>query len=416
MNDSDLLWPGAHRRAAVFTDASVIRSMAEVEGAWLDALIAAGVAPKSAALDLTGLSAELDPAAITDAAEDGGNPVIPFLAAVREQLGTEHPDTTQWMHRGLTSQDTLDTALILCTKEALSRIATSLDSQVEALATLADLHRHTLMVGRTLSQHALPITFGFKASNWLRGLLAAREDLTTALDTLPAQFGGAAGTLAATVDLLRDASDPSAAARELAAAAATALGLIADAPWHTGRRPVTRIGDTFVTVTDALGRVANDVVLMSRPELGELSEPSADGRGASSSMPQKRNPVLSILIRRAAMTAPLHGAQLHLAAAQSVDERPDGSWHTEWTALRTLAQSAVVAADQSTELLTGLVVHPESMTRHLDDAMPDLLAERVAQHDEADDSLLEPADYLGVIDALVDEAIAMARTEDHHAN
>ena len=123
--------------------------------------------------------------------------------------------------------------------------------------------------------------------------------------------------------------------------------------WHTSRAPLTRYADALVRATDAMGHIANDVLLLARPEIAELAEPAVAGRGGSSTMPQKANPVLSVLVRRAALAAPAQAAQLHLAAASTVDERPDGSWHTEWTALATLSRHTLTAASQTAELLDG---------------------------------------------------------------
>jgi 3-carboxy-cis,cis-muconate cycloisomerase len=141
---------------------------------------------------------------------------------------------------------------------------------------------------------------------------------------------------------------------------------------------VLRTGETFAAVCAALGRIANDVLLLSRPELGELREPAAEGRGVSSAMPQKQNPVLSVLLKRTALTAPQLVAQLHVAASQFVDERPDGAWHTEWPALRELARLAVAASSHAAELTAGLTVESARMRANLDASGPAVLAERIS--------------------------------------
>ena len=185
---------------------------------------------------------------------------------------------------------------------------------------------------------------------------------TSCAESLPVQVGGAAGTLAAVAELARAVdADPAARAVSLAGDLAVRLSLRPAPPWHTNRRPITRLGDAMVAATDAWGHIANDVLLRSRPEIAELSEGGGPGRGGSSTMPHKQNPVLSVLIRRAALTAPSLGASLHAAAAAAVDERPDGGWHAEWAPLRTLARQTVVVAMQTTELVAGLVVHTDRM-------------------------------------------------------
>ena len=217
------------------------------------------------------------------------------------------------------------------------------------------------MVARTLTQHAAPTTFGAKAAGWLNGVVDAYERLS-ALAT-PVQIGGAVGTWSATTELatlLTGAADPAAVVDGVVRSTATTLGLDTRLPWHTTRTPVTAAADALVGCTDCWGRIASDVVTLVRPEIAELSEPATEERGGSSSMPHKRNPVLSILIRRAAMSAPQLAATLHTAAALANDERPDGSWHAEWDTLRTLARRTVVAGSQCGELLAGLQVHSDA--------------------------------------------------------
>jgi 3-carboxy-cis,cis-muconate cycloisomerase len=228
-------------------------------------------------------------------------------------------------------------------------------------------------VGRSLTQHSLPFTFGLRAAQWFQGTAAAGRQLA-GLD-FPVQFGGAAGTLAAATVLTRGSA---ATPFGLADALASQLGLAAaPAPWHTNRLAVTSLGNALAAVLDAFGKIAADVLFLSRPEVGELAEPRAAGRGVSSAMPQKQNPVLSVLVRSAALQAPALAAQLHLAAANFNDERPDAAWHTEWPALRQLLALSLGAAGHVRELAEGLRVFPDAMRRNLDLAGPLLLAEGV---------------------------------------
>jgi 3-carboxy-cis,cis-muconate cycloisomerase len=182
------------------------------------------------------------------------------------------------------------------------------------------------------------------------------------------------------------------------------LGLDIRQPWHTTRTPVTAAADAFVGCTDCWGRIASDVVTLARPEIAELSEPATEGRGGSSSMPHKRNPVLSILIRRAAISAPQLAATLHTAASLANDERPDGAWHAEWDTLRTLARRTVVAGSQCAELLSGLDVHAARMAERLGAA--DVLGEQRAIADLADQQ--PSATYFGAVDRLIDESLRRA--------
>jgi len=291
------------------------------------------------------------------------------------------------------------------------------NTQIGLLHNLIERHRWALMTGRTLTQRAVPITFGLKAAHWLTALLDATDDVTRL--RLPAQFGGAAGTLAATSLLaeLAGADDPPATAVEVAAHAARTLGLRPGVPWHTTRAPITRIGTALVGCTDAWGRIAADVLTLSRPEIAELAEGSG---GGSSSMPHKANPVLSVLLRRAALAGPGLGAQLHLAAADARDERPDGAWHLEWSALRDLARHTATAAIQTTELLRGLVTHPDRMRATITAASDEVLAELrslsrtgcrtqdLASRASRPES--DVADYLGATALIIDSVLDRARS------
>jgi 3-carboxy-cis,cis-muconate cycloisomerase len=268
----------------------------------------------------------------------------------------------------------------------------------------------TPMIGRTLTQHAVPTTFGAVAAAWLDGIIDAAELLVVARTLLPAQIGGAVGTLAAPAELARlRGLDGSAVALRLSSRTAETLGLQTRRPWHTSRSPLTRTADAIVSTTDAWGHLATDVATLSRTEIGELSEPSAAGRGGSSTMPHKHNPVLSILIRRAAITTPSLAATIHLAAATSGDQRPDGVWHAEWAALRDLGRRAVVAASQTTELVQGLDVDTDRMRQTLNASAADALAERRGLADlvgtTADN---DPLTYLGTAAELVAGAVERA--------
>ncbi len=399
---TNLLWPGDERAGELMSDATLLASMIAVESAWLDALVAAGVAPDLCSADLSGLVSDGDCALIAAGSEDGGNPVIGLVALLRDRASAE---VGRWLHRGLTSQDVIDTGLMLATRAVADELKSQLAEQISALSGLAVTHRETRMVARTLTQHAVPTTFGAKAALWCNGVVDAYRQLSAL--TFPVQIGGAGGTLAAATDLaaLADQPNPSATSVELMQNTAATLGLAARMPWHTTRAPVTAIGDALIGCTDAWGRIASDVVTLVRPEIAELSEPASGGRGGSSSMPKKRNPVLSILIRRAAISAPSLGATLHTAAALANDERPDGSWHAEWETLRMLARRAVVAGSQCSELLAGLEVHQARMASNLDSV--DVLGEQRVIAELVGKA--PSGDYVGANDVLIDESLDRAK-------
>jgi 3-carboxy-cis,cis-muconate cycloisomerase len=381
---NDLLWPGDTRGGDHLTEASFLRAMVSVEAAWLDVLgIGHGPLP------------DLDPTSIHP--EAAGNPVPALVAILRERLDG---DAARWLHRGLTSQDVVDSAVMMMLRDAVSAVRRELRAQIGGVADLAERHRSTPMVARTLTQHAVPTTFGLKVSGWLTGVLDA-EDGLAALG-FPVQLGGAAGSMAAIVEL---GIDPATARDQLA----DALDLAPTLPWHTSRAPVTRIGDAAVGCTDAWGRIANDMLTLSRPEIGELAE--GEG-GGSSTMPHKRNPTLSILVRRTAMVAPQLAATLHLAAADSADERAAGAWHAEWATVATLVRHTVIAASQTTDLIAGVRVNAERMAATLGAA--DVGSE---QRSMAELAGHEPWGKYGgasdeIIDAVLDRARRSLKTEE----
>jgi 3-carboxy-cis,cis-muconate cycloisomerase len=370
-----MVLPGSYRADGLGADA-LVRAMLRVEVAWARVL---GSDVEAAVRDWT---PELDPVEV----EAAGNPVLPLVSALRSRV----PDT---VHTGLTSQDVLDTALVLLARDGVARVRADLGRVAAALGRLADEHRGSVMAGRTLTQHAVPITFGLKAARWLDSVLDAVPDVERL--RFPVQCGGAAGTLSRAAL----SADP----LEAAAAFARALDLVwPGLPWHTQRAPITRIGDALVRVCDALGVFAADVLTLGRPEIAEVREGAAPGRGGSSTMPHKQNPVLAVLVNSASLRAPGLGAQLHLCAARAVDERPDGAWHAEWPALLELIELTVVAASQAAELAEGLRVFPDVMARRAGDVAADLLAER------GGGGAADLPGYLGAADAFVDHVLARA--------
>ncbi|MEV7694345.1 lyase family protein [Microbacterium sp. NPDC089189] len=443
--DGGLLSPVTVGHDALVADDAVLTALLGAEAALTRAWARVGVAPDAAATAvseaLTGDPGWLDAAPIARAAVAGGNPVIPLVRAAKERVPGE---VRIWVHRGATSQDILDTALMTTSRAAGAQIVRSLARVEAALAALASAHRDDVSAARTLTQHAVPTTLGARAASWLRGVTRARARLAGVLDTLPAQLGGAGGTLASFVEI--GGADAAAA---LPAAFADEVGLATpDAPWHVERWPVTELGDALVQVVDALGRLAGDVATGSRTEIGEFAEGTG---GGSSAMPQKQNPAASVLVRSAALRAPQLAATLHLAAALAVDERPDGAWHAEWPTLRDLLRLALGASGSAASLAEGLRAFPVRAAEILR-ADPLIIAERLsivlapvlgadevarivsaagaggdlrqlvvdaleaavdrapgAPHpSDGVDALLDPANYTGAAAALVDRAVRAA--------
>jgi 3-carboxy-cis,cis-muconate cycloisomerase len=385
--DFGLLSPATAGTAAsrLTSDYQFIQAMLDVELEWVRVLadagyIDAGLIP---AVEAASTAELYDAASLAERAQGGGNPVIPLLGDLRARVKESSPAAAAAIHKGATSQDILDSALLLMANRTLDVILADLKAAASALARLADTHRGTVTVARTLTQHSLPSTFGLKAANWLSGIGQAGVQLSEVAGRLPLQWGGAAGTMAALTSVAAKGPQNKTANNDGGALALTAqlaerLGL-ADpvAPWQTNRLPVTALAAALADVLAASGKVANDVLLLSRPEFGELSEPRAEGRGVSSAMPQKQNPVLSVLIRSAALAAPGHLAQVQAAAAGAIDERPDGSWHVEWQALRQLLRLAGGAAAKLAELADGLVVHADRMQDNLAITGPLVVSEKI---------------------------------------
>lgn len=384
MTDLGLLLPGSHRSRGLVGDEQVLRCLVRAEAAWVQAQADLELVPTEHAraleqvLEPQRFRAAFDLEDLAQRAELGGNAVIPMLADLRAAVREIDPAAAGSVHRGLTSQDVQDTAMMLLVREARREILSSLEAAERALGDLAQAHRGTLSVARTLTQHAMPSTFGLRCAQWLSGVLDAHEQL--AAIRLPAAIGGAVGTLAGACDLFpqEQPADASQRALDLHAAWAQRLGLeMPGHVWHTARGPVLGAGSALGVVCAALGKIADDVLLLSRPELAELQEPSGPGRGVSSAMPQKQNPVLSVLLRRTALSAPQHVATLFAAAGSSVDERPDGAWHAEWPALRDLLRLAAISSSQLAELSSGLRVDAEQMVENLRMTGPALLSSRI---------------------------------------
>ncbi|KTS05552.1 lyase family protein [Microbacterium testaceum] len=353
--DLGLLSPVTVGHDALVSDSFVLSALVRAECALVAAYEEVGVAPREARRDIDhtfGIDEKYgNPAAglevdrlITESVS-GGNPVIPLVGMLKAQVTAEH---RAWIHRGATSQDILDTALMIVARRAMDQVRSSLRIAGEWARHLAVTHADDVSAARTLTQHAVPTTLGARAATWARGIERASRRLENL--EYPAQLGGAGGTLASFVEIT--GSEETAAA--LPAAFARALDLDApDAPWHVTRWPITELGDALVQAIDALGKVAGDVATLSRTEIGEVSEGVG---GGSSAMPQKQNPAEAVLIRSAALRAPQLGATLHLAASLAVDERPDGAWHAEWPTLRELLRLALGATRHAASMLAHLRV------------------------------------------------------------
>ncbi|WP_405968194.1 3-carboxy-cis,cis-muconate cycloisomerase [Streptomyces sp. NBC_00015] len=356
-DDAGLLAPGwtGSPAAAATADGAYLRALLDAEAALTRAQEALGLAPQGAGAAVTSAAGDggFDVRSLAGRARDGGNPVIPLVADLTKAVGEEYGP---YVHRGATSQDIMDTATMLVAVRTLDLLLADLDRVQRALARLAAAHRDTPMPGRTLTQHAVPTTFGLKAAGWRSLVLDARDRVTAVRDALPAQLGGAAGTLAAFTAY----GAPDATA--LPAAFARELGLRAPLlPWHTLRTPIADLAGCLALAAGALGKVATDVLTLARTEIAEVAE---SGGGGSSAMPHKANPVRSTLIAAAARRAPQLAATLYGSLAAE-DERPAGAWHAEWEPLRELLRLTGGAARDAAELTEGLRVDADAMRAHL---------------------------------------------------
>ncbi|WP_438293109.1 3-carboxy-cis,cis-muconate cycloisomerase [Streptomyces sp. HUAS TT7] len=343
-------------------DGAVLRAMLDAEAALARAQAEAGGVPGRAAQALTKAagSDRFDARRLALRAGAGGNPVIPLVADLRAAVAELSPGDEEFVHRGATSQDILDTALMLVAARTLDLIGVDLAATAASLATLADRHRATVMAARTLTQHAVPTTFGLKAAGWRSLVLDAHDRVVRVRATLPVQLGGAAGTLAAFEEYGMEGAGLVGAG--LVGAFAAELGLRApELPWHVLRTPVADLAGVLAFCAGALGKVAADVLVLSRTEVGEVAEGTG---GVSSSMPHKSNPVRSVLLASAARQVPALVSTLYASMAAE-DERPPGAWHAEWSPLREALRLCGGAARGAAVLCGELSVFPARMRSNL---------------------------------------------------
>jgi 3-carboxy-cis,cis-muconate cycloisomerase len=433
----------AGRAAGEVDDRAWLQGMLDFEAALAHAAAASGVPlPDGAAERIAAecRAENFDAVALGRAAAASGNPAVPLVRALSERLPG---DAAAYVHFGATSQDAIDTAAMLVARRSLGAILADLAAAADACATLADVHRRTVEVGRTLLQQALPLPFGLKAAGWLCALDEARAGLAHVHAHAPAvQLGGAVGTLASLGE----------AGVAVAADMAARLGLAEPTmPWHTNRTRPATIACALGVAAGVVAKVAQDVALLAQTEVAEARETGGHGRGGSSTMPHKRNPVAAVAARACAERAPGLVATM-LAAMGQEHERAAGRWHAEWETLSELLRVVGSGAAWLRESVEALEVDPTRMRANLD-ATGDLLmaesvttrlvpalgrpeahalAERAARRavdahrplrdvllDESDvrghldadgiDAALAPERYLGVADAFIDRALAAHR-------
>jgi 3-carboxy-cis,cis-muconate cycloisomerase len=381
-------------------DRSRVQSLLDFEAALARAEARTGVIPAAAAPVIAArCSADLvDMEALARGAALAGNLAIPLVKQLTVLVSADDPVAARYVHWGATSQDAIDTGLVLRLRGATKQIEAEIERLAAALATLADAHRATIVAGRTWLQQAVPTSFGLKAAGWLdaverhRGRLAELRRRALVL-----QFGGAVGSLAAV----------GVRGNEVAAALAEELELpLPDLPWHAHRDRMAEVATTLGLCTGSLGKIARDLSLHAQTEIGELAEPGAPGRGGSSTMPHKRNPVASAVVLAAAGRVPGLVATM-LGAMVQEEERGLGGWHAEWETLPELVGLCGGALHHLTDAVAGLRVDTTRMAANLEATGGLIYAEAVQM-------ALAEATGRGQAQRLVAAACDRARAEGRH--
>jgi 3-carboxy-cis,cis-muconate cycloisomerase len=382
---------------AIFSDEQFVRSMLEVEAALARVEANLGIIPGEAAERISAMASlqHIDLAGLRASMESQGFPVIELVRQLRQAVGD---DTASYVHRGATTQDIIDTARVLQCRAALIAIERDLNQTLNNLASLADSHRHTLMAGRTHSQHALPIPFGLKVAAWIAPLCRQRARLAQSRRRiLMIQFGGAAGTLASL----------GTRGSEVQTALAEALDLsVPLMPWHTQRDGIVELAGWLSMLTGSLAKMAQDIILLSQSEVGELRESSDHSRGGSTTMPQKSNPITSEYIVGAARINASLLASLHQAMVQE-HERGTHGWQVELALLPQMFAVTTSALRRALFLSEYLEVDGERMRRNVAASNGLMMAEAVT-------SALIPIPGQQDAKKLVTEAARVAASTGQH--
>ena len=344
--------------SSIFSPLNSVQRMLDVEAALAQALAAEGVIPQDVAAVIADccVAKNIDLDTIAREARQAGNLAIPLIRQLTAQVGVHDPEAAKYVHWGATSQDVIDTALVLQLQEALQWVSEELATLANALARLALRYRKTPMMGRTWMQQALPITFGLRAAGWLDAVLRHQDRIAILRNQVSVlQFGGAAGSLASLGDQGLAVAHALASRLELAVPAA---------PWHAHRDRVTEVATTLGLLTGTFGKIARDVSLQMQTEIAEVSEPVAQGRGGSSTMPHKRNPVACAMVIAASERVPPLVSTM-LSAMVQEHERALGGWQAEWDTLPQIAELTAAALSQLRDMIEGLQVDEARMRANI---------------------------------------------------
>ncbi len=381
-------------------DRARVQGMLDFEAALARAEAREGVIPATAAPAIAAQcsAAAYDLDAIGRGAALAGNLAIPLVRELTARVEAADPKAAPFVHWGATSQDAIDTGLVLQLRPVLERIASELTRLGDALAALVEAHRATPIAGRTWMQHAVPTSFGLKAAGWLDAVLRHQERVADLQRrALVLQFGGAAGNLAALGD--NGLGVATALADELRLA-------LPDLPWHAHRDRLAEVATTMGLLAGTLGKMARDVALHGQTEVAELHEPDGPGRGSSSSMPHKRNPLSSAVALAAATRAPGLVASV-LSAMVQEDERGLGGWQAEWETLPELLNLVGGALHHLADAMAGLGVDPARMAANLE-------ASRGLVFAEAVEIALAEKTGRAAARRLVEDACRQAQAEGRH--
>jgi 3-carboxy-cis,cis-muconate cycloisomerase len=339
----------------IFSERATVARYVEVEVALAQVEGRLGLIPPEAAdaIKRRASANDIDLDQLRQATNVVGYPIVGVVAQLAKQCG----EAGRYLHWGATTQDIMDTAVVLQMRAGLALIDADLVALDQTLAQLANSHRATVMAGRTHLQHALPITFGYKAAVWLSALVRHRRRLEEIRPrVLVGQFAGAVGTLASLGDKGLAVHDALMAELDLGSSAM---------PWHVGRDGVAETASLLALIAGSLAKIATDIMLMMQTEVAEVFEPFEEGRGSSSTMPQKRNPIACELIIAAAGIVRQHAGTMFAAMAAD-HERATGPWHLEWMALPEAFLATGAALKHARAMLAGLIVEPERMRRNLE--------------------------------------------------
>ncbi len=356
---------------AVCDDVACLQHMLDFEAALARAEAATGVIPAGAAGPIAGAckASAFDLAALADAARRSGNLAIPLVKALTADVAKADPDAARYVHWGATSQDVIDSAAMLTLRAGIDVLLADIGRAIAGFARLAELHRNTAVVARTWLQHALPMPFGLKLAEYAAALHRSRVRLQRLRhESLALQFGGAAGTLAALGDKGLKVAERLAQELELP---------LPDAPWHTHRDRIAEAASVLAIVAGTCGKIARDVQLLMQTDVAEAFEPSGEGRGGSSTMPHKRNPVAAATALAAAIMAPNLAATIFASQVQD-HERSAGPWHAEWPTLPNLLLVTSGALAAIVDIAEGLEVDVGRMRVNLDATGGLIMAEAIA--------------------------------------